>query len=241
MSQTSQKTVLVVDDEEGIREILQSELEDAGYRVFTAESGNAGIEIIKKEKIDLVLSDIRMPNGTGTQLLKMIRERDAERPVVLFISGFSDVSLEEAYDLGAEGIMSKPWDPEELLKTIERLVATVPVRWKRQSDRFPIDWRVSLSLEGAQNIHATVINIGLGGMFVALASVQPKFEEYVDFAFLTGDLAGISGKGSVRWIRPSQNVDQYPGFGLEFLLFHDQGQAKFNEFLKNTSLKKPKG
>lgn len=71
-------TILVVDDEENIRELYKEELEAEGYRVFTAESAERAMEILDKEKVDIVLLDIRMPGTDGLTALEkmMVKRRD---------------------------------------------------------------------------------------------------------------------------------------------------------------------
>ncbi len=74
--------ILVVDDEESIREFLEIMLRKEGYEVTTAEDGAKGLEIIKKKNFDLVISDLQMPNMTGLELLKNVRD---SYPELLFM------------------------------------------------------------------------------------------------------------------------------------------------------------
>ncbi|MBG0780541.1 MAG: response regulator, partial [Desulfotignum balticum] len=66
--------LLVVDDEDGIREVLRITLTDAGYEVFTAENGFTGLDMVKTHKPDIVLTDIRMPGMDGMALLKSVKQ-----------------------------------------------------------------------------------------------------------------------------------------------------------------------
>src|SRR6478736_4081441 len=97
MNGTTQKTILVVDDEVDLCEILQFDLEDAGFKVFIAFRASDALAILQKHKVDLIVSDIRMPGGDGVYLLGEVRKQHFENPPVIFVSGFADVTLAEAF------------------------------------------------------------------------------------------------------------------------------------------------
>ncbi len=108
------KIVLVVDDEDEIIEILEEHFEMLDCWVLTAGSGEEALEILLKQRVDFVISDIRMPNGDGLFLLKRIREELKEPPPVLLISSFSDINAREAVEHGAIGLMPKPFQLKEI-------------------------------------------------------------------------------------------------------------------------------
>lgn len=112
------KKVLVVDDEELICELCKSLFEDEGIEVKTAFSGKDAIEIVKGEEFDFILSDIRMPKGDGVQFKKELNEMGNQTPF-LFMTGFSDLTHDQAKELGAIGILKKPFDFEELDEVIK--------------------------------------------------------------------------------------------------------------------------
>ena len=107
------KKVLVVDDEVLICDLCRSLFEDEGVEVKTAFSGKDAIDIIKAEEFDFILSDIRMPKGDGVQFKKELNELGDSTPF-LFMTGFSDLTYDQARELGALGILKKPFDFEEL-------------------------------------------------------------------------------------------------------------------------------
>lgn len=112
------KKVLVVDDEELICDLCKSLFEDEGIEVKTAFSGKDAIEIVKGEEFDFILSDIRMPKGDGVQFKKELNELGNQTPF-LFMTGFSDLTHDQAKELGALGILKKPFDFEELEEVIK--------------------------------------------------------------------------------------------------------------------------
>ena len=83
------KTILVVDDEVGLREILREEMEGAGFGVLEAENGTKAFEIASNNPVDLVITDIRMGGGNGIELLDRLKTLDAVKPVILMVTGFS--------------------------------------------------------------------------------------------------------------------------------------------------------
>ena len=113
-------TVLIIDDEPDILELLQEEFEYVGYKTLTAACGNDAIDILGKQHVDIVLSDYKMPNGNGMAVLEAVQRMAAnERPAFFFVSGEADVSVEEAISAGARKFFSKPFDLDELIKQIE--------------------------------------------------------------------------------------------------------------------------
>jgi CheY-like chemotaxis protein len=121
-------TVLVVDDEEDVRGVLREILELGGHRVVEACSGKAALARLARGPVDLVLSDIRMPDGDGWSLLAEIRRQDPRRPPVVLITGFSDATSEEARARGAQELISKPCDLLALLDTVDAQVRAAAPR-----------------------------------------------------------------------------------------------------------------
>ena len=112
--------VLVVDDEEALRYLLSTELAAEGYEVDTAGDGDEAIEIIKKKDYDVVLLDIKMPRVDGFEVLKFIKQNKPEIKVIM-LTAYADVkNAIEALKLGASDFVSKPYDLEDILTSINR-------------------------------------------------------------------------------------------------------------------------
>lgn len=112
--------ILIAEDDPDLRDLLQDELEDAGYDTGICINGQKALEQIEKtnEQIDLLLTDIRMPGLSGDELLGRIRELRPEVPVII-ITAFG--SVEQAVDLvkaGAFQYLTKPFDTDDLLQTV---------------------------------------------------------------------------------------------------------------------------
>ena len=117
------RTVLIIDDEPGIRTVFQEILEDEGYKVLTAEDGIVGLEIASRESIDLVFLDVWLPNMGGIDVLKKVKEDHADTEVVM-ISGHANIDLAvKAVKLGAFDFLEKPISLDRVLTIAKNAVA----------------------------------------------------------------------------------------------------------------------
>ena len=115
--------ILIVDDEEDIRESLETLLTLEGYSVDMAVNGTAGLERMGQTAFDLVLLDLMMPDMSGMEVLAEVRQRDRETPIFLITAyGSIDVAV-KALKAGANDYFSKPWDNEKLIIEIDRQIA----------------------------------------------------------------------------------------------------------------------
>ena len=116
--------VLVIDDEADIREGLEMLLGHEGYRVDIAPNGTEGLLRLERRGYDLVLLDLMMPDRSGMEVLRTVRERDRETPIVMITAYGSVEAAVDALKSGATDYFSKPWDNEKLLIEIQRLIAS---------------------------------------------------------------------------------------------------------------------
>jgi DNA-binding NtrC family response regulator len=110
--------ILVVDDEDALREILKSALQSRGAIVTDASNGKDAFELIKKNEFQFVISDIRMPGGDGVTLLKDVQGMSTRRPKVVLITGFADIEITEARQIGALALLQKPFTRDKLFDLI---------------------------------------------------------------------------------------------------------------------------
>lgn len=115
--------LLVVDDEPAMRALLKQSLEGAGHRVVEAADGHSALEVVEREDIDLVLTDLRMEGLTGIDVLKSIRQQHPKIGVIL-ITGFATLeSAMEAMRMGAIDVVQKPVNMSELAQKIANYAA----------------------------------------------------------------------------------------------------------------------
>ncbi len=115
--------ILVIDDEADIRESLETLLELEGYEVELAFNGTEGERKLESRAYDLVLLDLMMPDKSGMEVLKTLRERDRHTPVFMITAYGSIEAAVQAVKLGANDYFQKPWDNEKLILEIERVIA----------------------------------------------------------------------------------------------------------------------
>lgn len=103
-----QKAILVIDDDPGLRGLLEEFMAKDGYRVVTADCGREGIAAIERSRPDLVLLDIQMPGINGLEVLATIRRRDAALPVIVVTGYGSEEIVTQAIRAGADDYLAKP-------------------------------------------------------------------------------------------------------------------------------------
>jgi len=111
--------ILVVDWEEEERVYLWSVLEDAGHELLFATDGQAALEVWDKQGVDLVITELYLPELNGLRLIKELKDRDSDGLIVA-ISEISADQLDLAEDYGACHILNKPVDPETLLASVTK-------------------------------------------------------------------------------------------------------------------------
>ena len=118
----SRGAVLLVDDDEGIREVLQEIVELFGFTSKTARTGEESLRFLEHESFDLMVTDIRMPNMDGMELLKKAKSNYPDIDIIM-ITGFSaDYSFNDVVNAGASDIITKPINLEEIEAKINRVI-----------------------------------------------------------------------------------------------------------------------
>jgi two-component system response regulator HydG len=116
----TETAILVIDDETGILDTLRILLKNAGFQVETAQGGKAGLEALRATPPDIVLTDIRMPQVTGIDILEAVRELDPETPVILMTAQASLQSAISAVNQGAFYYVQKPFSNDEMIAICRR-------------------------------------------------------------------------------------------------------------------------
>jgi CheY-like chemotaxis protein len=114
--------ILVVDDDEDICSIISAVFQDSGLETLTATSGFDALQVIATNKVTVVISDVRMANGNGLELLAAVRKHYPKLPVFL-ITGYDDLSSEDALRQGAKELFNKPFDIRRLISTVKTTIS----------------------------------------------------------------------------------------------------------------------
>ncbi len=174
------KRILVVDDEESVRWALRKAMEGAGYRVDLAADGPAGLVAASDPGVELVLLDVRLPGQDGLELLREIRKRRPDLPVIMMTAyGTLQVAV-EAMRLGAYDYIGKPFDTDEVLLVVQKALEAQ-----------------ALALEVARLRQTVEGSVDLGGIVGGSPAMQQIFKAVGKVAGtdLTVLLRGESGTG----------------------------------------------
>lgn len=131
-----QKTILIVDDEEHIIELISYNLENAGYEVVRADRGEKALERLKSRQIDLVVLDWMLPGMDGIEVLKQIRRsvQWKKMPIILLTAKNDEISKVVGLEVGADDYLGKPFSVHELLARIKALLRRSEGSFEESSD-----------------------------------------------------------------------------------------------------------
>jgi two-component system sensor histidine kinase/response regulator len=115
-----QETLLIIDDEFSIRETFAFFFQDEGYQVFTAENGKIGLEIFFREKVDLVLTDLKMPKKDGIEVMNTIRKDSPNTPMIVVSGAGQKEDIINALRMGAKDYITKPIEDLEMIHHVIR-------------------------------------------------------------------------------------------------------------------------
>src|SRR5436305_6963088 len=135
--------VHVIDDDETVRESLQFLLESAGMAVQTHQSAAAFLKVVREVKAGCVITDVRMPELSGVDLLRRLRELKLDLPVIV-ITGHGDIPLAvEAMKIGVADLFEKPLDDEIMVRSVRRVLDWRDRHSKQQTQRAEIEERLA--------------------------------------------------------------------------------------------------
>ena len=211
------RTILVVDDEPLIRELVCQALSARGATTVAAGNGLEGFKVYETMALNVILSDVRMPGGDGTELLRKIRNCSAEKPVFCLMSGFSDVSLDSLYEMGADAVYSKPFSMKKVITGITNLMLPLEDRWQEEP------------IPDAVPVKKTLITnscLGRGGVFIpGLFDLETDTPVQFHLTFNEQNSAPLEGTGMVRWLR-SKGEYLAAGIGVEILTVREPGKSE---------------
>lgn len=118
------KIILVADDSPTIRKFVSFSLAAEGYKIVTASDGMDALEKLPKEKFDLIITDLNMPNLDGFELVKSVRDTAEYKdiPIIILSSLDSEQDLTRGLEMGANAYLNKPFNPQRILYEVSKFL-----------------------------------------------------------------------------------------------------------------------
>ncbi|MBW1857866.1 MAG: response regulator [Deltaproteobacteria bacterium] len=114
--------ILVVDDEDIVLESCQAVFELEGFEVMLVPSADKAIEAMKNDNFTLLLIDVKMPKHDGMYLMEKIKEQWPDIPIIVMSGYYTTETIKEAFEMGAAKFIAKPFEPDELVKTVRQII-----------------------------------------------------------------------------------------------------------------------
>lgn len=205
--------VLIAEDEPDLRDLLAAKFRVFGFNVSTAHNGSVAWDKLLADKdIQIVITDIRMPNGSGYELLKKSKENNPVFPRVFLISAFTDYTEAELFALGAEGFINKPFDTKILLNIVRKSLLKTSDRWRAQNAETPKD-HLNFVLDGLEvSTQSREIAFGRGGFYAPCTQDLPEEGTLISFDFKAAPWT-LHGTGYVRWTK-TKDERRYAGIEI---------------------------
>jgi len=216
----TQTKILVVDDEAVLRMAVTKRLKAEDYAVTEAPGIMAALQLLEERSFDLILSDLNMPDGDGTTIVKELhRLQKPQRTPFILMTASVELSIEAANDLGIDSVFYKPFDIKALLRRIAICLTPVPPHFLRRRGRVSSILEASLLLPHRSTaVSVQALNIGVGGVFVHVTDNFPNLHEKVQCQIFFKNLkTPFSAVGQVRWVRSQAQDGFLPGIGIEFV------------------------
>ncbi|MDN4526349.1 response regulator transcription factor [Fictibacillus fluitans] len=159
------KTVLIVDDEEKILEVVSSYLRNEGYQTVEASTGQEAMQYIRKWKIDFVILDLMLPDRSGEDICRCIRQ-EASVPILMLTAKAKETERINGLSLGADDYMVKPFSPRELVMRVKTIL-------RRSNDNDLLADQITYN-QGELTINAKSKEVFLKGNPVSLTPIEYK-------------------------------------------------------------------
>lgn len=222
------ESILVVEDDRSILTGLLDLLEGEGYQVFTASDGKEAIRLYKQEKVNLILLDIMIPEKSGYDVCREIRQTDPVIPILMLTAKGQEVDKVVGLELGADDYIVKPFGVQELLARIRAALRRVDVKPKKRDDH-PIDFgevhidpKTFTGNRAGQPFQVTLREIQLLQLF------KKHDGEVVDRYTLLDEIWGVRYEGTTRTLdqhvaRLRQKIEANPASPKYLTTVHGVG------------------
>lgn len=115
-------TILIAEDEPLMRKTLSMKLEKEGYKVISCADGREALQKLEEQKPDMVITDIMLPYASGLEIISFVKNKNSSLPVIVLSALGLEKTVENAFDLGADDYVTKPFNLNELVIRVKRLL-----------------------------------------------------------------------------------------------------------------------
>ena len=225
-----QASILIADDEPDMREIFAAWLRNLGCTVTEVADGREALDALAHNNFDAVVTDVRMPRVDGIQLVRHLHASGKYVPVIIFVSGFVDLPLPDAYDLGVEAVLSKPCPRKELIAALRRSIQRRHLVYEPGEGTAPPDPQNIVREDLPVALEDSSVALGRGGVsFVAPPETPASSAVHFFFTFASGALPCVRGWGVVRWC---EKIGERHRAGIEFMYLEEQCRDSFAAWLQ---------
>ncbi|MHA6697160.1 response regulator transcription factor [Chryseobacterium sp. A321] len=116
------KKILIIEDDPILLSTISAILNVRGYETTLAKNGKEGMEMISKNKYDLVLTDLMLPHSNGLEIISLLNQEKEKTPVIIISSTHTEDAIMDGFSIGADDYIRKPFTPSELILRISRLI-----------------------------------------------------------------------------------------------------------------------
>lgn len=225
-----QASILIADDEPDMREIFAAWLRNLGCTVTEVADGREALDALARNDFDAVVTDVRMPRLDGIQLVRHLHASGKYVPVIIFVSGFVDLPLPDAYDLGVEAVLSKPCPRKELIAALRRSIQRRHLVYEPGEGTAPPDPENILREEFPVALEDSSVTLGRGGVSLDAAPETPAGSAvHFSLGFAHGVLCSLRGWGVVRWC---EKIGERHRAGIEFMYLEEECRESFAAWLQ---------
>ena len=212
-------SILIVDDDTDLLSALEFSFRVFGFNIHSAENGHEALKILSEDDFHIVITDIKMPDMDGYELLKQIRSTGNPGPKVFLMTGYECPQLKEVFAMGADGLFIKPFESSEIKRCIRNAFLDKTRLWSdkpKQTNQF-----ITKKFESFDDLlNSREVGIGRGGFFFVQDEDLPKVGDIVSFDIEIIDkkpFARLQGSGKVLWVNSTDGGAETRGFALETL------------------------
>jgi len=228
-------TILLVDDIAFFRDVMQTYFQRTPARVLTAASGSEAIDVAIREKPQLIYMDAGMPQMSGLECCRRLKEDDRTRdiPVVIIFTPERDARIEEVEACGCSGYLVKPFGREEFLNLGHRFLFHIERRERRVSCQMTVDFDIA-----GGKFRGRGHDISRHGLYVEFRDeLPPEKMTRINFMLPTVSSDRFEVDARIAWINqgfPRSNLKVPQGFGVEFIGVPENLAAAIEKYLEQS-------